>query len=132
MSEQNIEVVRSAIEAFNLGDLEAAMRYADSEVEVDWSRSGGVEAGVYRGQRATRAFWNTFLEAFDRVLVETERFIDCGDRVVAPNQTRFWGRDGIVVVARGAPVVTLRAGLIVQWRLYRELDEALRAAGSWG
>jgi ketosteroid isomerase-like protein len=129
MSEQNVEVVRLAIDAFNRGQLDEAMRYADPDVEVDWSRSGGVEAGVYRGAAATRAFWGTFLEAFDRVLVETEEFIDRGDRVVAPNRTRFWGRDGIVVEARGVPVVTLRDGLIVRWELHRDRAEAQRAAG---
>ncbi|MHB8235042.1 MAG: nuclear transport factor 2 family protein [Solirubrobacteraceae bacterium] len=121
--------MRLAIEAFNRRDLDEAMRYADDEVEVDWTRSGGVEAGVYRGRDATRAFWSTFLEAFDRVLVETEEFIDCGDRIIAPNRTRFWGRDGIIVEARGVPVVTLRDGLIVQWQLHRDRADAQRVAG---
>jgi hypothetical protein len=48
---------------------------------------------------------------------------------VVPNRTHFWGRDGIEVVAYGVTVVTLRDGRIVEWRLFRERAEALKAVG---
>jgi ketosteroid isomerase-like protein len=128
MSEANVEVVRRAIDAFNERDLDAALRDVDPEVEVDWSRSRGVEAGIYRGYEAVRSFWTTFIDTFDLVTITPDEFIDCGDYVVVPNRGRAWGRDGIEVPARSVAVVTLRHGRIVRWCLYQEKAEALEAA----
>lgn len=128
-SQKKVEVVRRAIEAFNERDLDAAMRDCDPDVEIDWSRSRGVEAGIYRGYDACRSLWSTFIDTFDRVSVAADEFIDCGDHVVVPNRARAWGRDGIEVAARSVSVVTLRHGRIVGWSLYQEKAEALEAAG---
>jgi hypothetical protein len=61
MSQENVGIVLSAIEAFNRRDLATATRDTVADIEVDWSRSSGVEAGVYRGRAATWRFWSTFL-----------------------------------------------------------------------
>jgi ketosteroid isomerase-like protein len=42
------------------------------------------------------------------------------------------GRDGINVEAQSASVVTLHDGRIVEWRLYLDRDEALKAVGLEG
>jgi ketosteroid isomerase-like protein len=129
MSRENVEIVRRAIDAFNDGDLDAALRDVDPEVEIDWSRSRGVEAGTYRGYEACRRFWSTFIETFDRVTITADEYIERGDHVVVPNRGRAWGRDGIEVATQSASVVTLRQGRIVAWRLYQEKSEALEAVG---
>jgi ketosteroid isomerase-like protein len=128
MSRENVELVRRSIDAFNRRDMEAASQYFDPESEVDWSRSRGMESGVYRGSEAVRGFWNTFFDVFDEVTVTPEEYIEVGDRVVVPNRTRLRGRDGIEVQARSAFVATIRGGRIVEWTLYQEIDEALEAA----
>jgi ketosteroid isomerase-like protein len=128
-STRRIEVVRRAIDAFNDRDLDAAMREVGPEVEVDWSRSRGVEAGIYRGYDACRSFWSTFIDTFDRVTIAADEFIDSGGHVVVPNRACAQGRDGIEVAARSVAVVTLRDGRIAGWRLYQEKAEALEAAG---
>ena len=106
MSQENVEMVRRAIDAFNQRDLEAATRDNDPEVEVDWSRSRGVEAGIYR-----------------------DEFIQWGEQVVVPNRARFRGRDGVEVEAHSALVVTIRNGRILGWRLFQERAEAFEAVG---
>ena len=98
---------------FNRRDLDAATRSSAPDIEVDWSRSRGVEAGVYRGQRAARDFWNQFLDMFQQVTVTAEEFIELGDQVVVPSRTRLCGRDGIEVQTRSAYVVTFRDRRIV-------------------
>jgi hypothetical protein len=50
MSRENVEIVQQAIDAFNRRDLDAVERLYDPEVEMDWSRSRGVQAGIYRGR----------------------------------------------------------------------------------
>jgi ketosteroid isomerase-like protein len=129
MSQQNVEIARRAIEAFNMGDLDTALRDVDPDAVVDWSRSQGVEAGIYRGREAVRDFWSTFLDTFDRIAVTSDEFIDSGDHVVVPNLVRVWGRDGVEAVARSVAVVTLRSGRIVRWSLYRDVTDALKAVG---
>jgi ketosteroid isomerase-like protein len=127
MSQENVEIVRRAIEAFNRRDLDAVD--SDPDVEVDWSRSRGVEAGIYRGREATTQFWNTFLEAFDRIVTTPEEFIEHGDYVIVLDRTHMWGRDGVEVEARNVTLATLRERRIVQWRLCRNRAEALKAVG---
>jgi ketosteroid isomerase-like protein len=127
MSQENVEVVRRAIEAFSRRDLDAIESHPD--VEVDWSRSRGVEAGIYRGREETRRFWSTFYESFDRIVAVPEELIEHGDYVIVRDRTRLWGRDGIEVEARNVGLVTVRDGLILRWRLCRDRAEALKAVG---
>jgi ketosteroid isomerase-like protein len=129
MSRENVEIVRQAIEGFNQRDLDAATRNSHPDIEVDWSRSLGVEANVYRGSEATRRFWTTFFDAFDRIVVIPKELIEHDDSVIVCDETCMCGRDGIEVKARNVAVVTLRDGRIIRWRLCRDRTEALKAVG---
>ena len=129
MSQENVEIVRRAIDAFNQRDVDDLVRDWDPEIELDWSRSRGLEAGIYRGQEAVLGFWKTFFEMFDRATVSPEEFIECREHVLVPNRTYFRGRDGVTVEAQSVMVATLRNGRIVEWRLYQEMAQALEAAG---
>jgi ketosteroid isomerase-like protein len=134
VSEENVELVRRAHEAFShpdrdAFDIDALYRYADPDLVVDWSRSEGLEAGIYRGEAAGRRFWSTFSDAFDRVLVEPLEYIAQGDSVVVPHELRAWGRSGVKVDARSVVVFRVRDGRIIEMRLYREKTEALKSVG---
>jgi ketosteroid isomerase-like protein len=133
-SQENIRIVRQAHKAFNrpaLGvfEMDILYRHASPDFAVDWSRSHGPEAGIYRGEAATRRLWETFFEAFDRVVVEPLDFIDGGESVVVPHHLRAVGRSGIEVEAHSAVVYTVRNGRIVEMRLYRQTGEAMKAVG---
>jgi len=129
VSRENVEVVRRHRDAFNRRDLDRILQTYAPDAEVDFSRSPGVEAGIFRGRQEIREFWSTFVETWEQMIVSEDEYIDCGETVVAPARTHFWGRDGIEVEAYAAFVVTLRDGLIVHWRLFRERAEALGAVG---
>src|SRR6476660_848424 len=107
MSQENVEIVRRTIDAFLRRDLDTVAQNADPDVVVDWSRSPGVHAGIYRGVDATREFWSAFLEVFDRMTFLPDEFIERGEYVVVPNLTRMWGRGGVEVEARSTYVVRL-------------------------
>jgi len=47
MSQANVEIVRAAVDAYNRGDLDAVLRDAAPECEVDLSRAAGPFHGVY-------------------------------------------------------------------------------------
>jgi ketosteroid isomerase-like protein len=129
MSEENVEVVRRAIAAYNRRDFEAMRALNHPDVEVDWSASRGLEAGVHRGQEEVLRFYRDFLETFEEVRIEPEGFIESGDSVIVPNSTQIRGRDGIETVARSALAFELRGGRVARVRLYQETHEALEAAG---
>jgi ketosteroid isomerase-like protein len=129
VSLQNVEIVRQAIDAFNRRDIDAVFRDIGPEIVLDWSRSRGVEAGIYYGHEAGREFWSNFLEIFDPFIVSPDEFIECREHVIVPARTRMWGRDGIKVEAHATAVVTLRDGLIVKWCMYQETADALKAVG---
>jgi ketosteroid isomerase-like protein len=128
MSQENVEIVRRSIDAYNRGDLDAVRGLNHPDIEVDWSASRGLAAQVYRGWDEVKAFYRDFLEVFD-IMIEPERFIESGELVVVPNTSRNRGRDGIETVARSALVFEVRGGLISRMCLYQETREALEAAG---
>jgi hypothetical protein len=49
MSDENVELVRAAVDAFNRGNLEWLLERIDDDFEFDWTRSRGPLAWTYRG-----------------------------------------------------------------------------------
>src|SRR3954452_9044705 len=106
MSEENVEIVRATIDAYNRGDLDAALKDAAPEFELDWTRAVGPQRGVYRLHQIRAVFFD-FLEAFESTRVEPDEFVECGDYVVVPQTGHIRGRDGIEVTARVTLVWTI-------------------------
>jgi ketosteroid isomerase-like protein len=130
MSQENAEIARRTLDAFNRRDLDALRSLNDPDVEFDWSVSQGPEAGVYRGIDAVMRFFAAYFDVFAEITVEPECFIEAGDSVVVPNGSRSKGRDGIEVHTRGvAFLLTVRNGRISRFCLYQDKDQALKAVG---
>jgi ketosteroid isomerase-like protein len=130
MSQENVEVAKRVIDAFNKRDLDALRSLNAPDVEYDWSASQGIEAGVYRGVDAVMGLHAKYFDVFTEITVEPDCFIDAGDSVVVPNGSRSKGRDGIVVHTRGVVFLfTIREGRVSRFCLYQEKDQALKAAG---
>jgi ketosteroid isomerase-like protein len=128
-SQEKVEIVRRSIAAYNRRDYEGLRRLNHPEVQLDWSASRGLEAGVYQGLEVVIGYYRNFLETFERVVIEPDRFIESGDSVVVPNTAHLRGRDGIETVARSALLFEVRHGLITRIRLYQETHEAFEAVG---
>jgi ketosteroid isomerase-like protein len=94
MSQENVEIVRKAIEAGNRRDLAAGRALWHSDAEVDWSRSRGPLKGVYRGRAEIESFQNEFWSMFEEIQLETHGFTQAGSEVVVPNTAHMRGRDG--------------------------------------
>jgi ketosteroid isomerase-like protein len=129
MSQENVEVVRRGIAAYNRRDLDALRTLNHPEIEVDYSASRGVEAGIYRGQDEVLRLYQQFFELFERIRLEPDRFIDAGDAVVVPNSAQMRGKHGVDTVARSTLVFEVRGGRVTRICLYQETDEALEALG---
>jgi ketosteroid isomerase-like protein len=128
MSQENVEIVRAAIDAYNRGDLDAALKDAAPDSEIDMSRAVGVFRGVYSPNQMRR-IWEGWREAWESDQFGADEFIDAGEHVVTPFTNHLRGRDGIEVTARGVWVWTIRDEAIVRVCLYQEREEALEAAG---
>ena len=129
MSRENVEIVEQSLDAFARRDINTLRALNHRDLELDWSRSAGFLAGVYRGFDAALRFYEGFYRAFEMDIVEADRFIDVGECVLVPNVARFRGRDGIEVSARSTLVFELRDGTIVRICMYQETEQALKAVG---
>ena len=129
MSQENVEIVKQAIAAYNRRDFEAMQALNHPETQLDWSASRGIEAGVYRGWEAVARFYRSYFDTFVEINIEPDRFIESSDSVVVPNHAQVRGRDGIEAVAQSTLVFEIRGGRIGGLCLYQETHEALEALG---
>ena len=94
MSQENVEIVKAAIDAVNREDWDAAFRDAAPGFELDFSRALGPYRGVYRLDQARR-FVKDFTATFESVRWEADQLIDAGEHVVFLGTIYYRGRDGI-------------------------------------
>ena len=124
MSQENVETVRKAHDAFIRRDNKAAMAFYDPQVEI----LGEMDGRLYRGLDGVREFFRDWLGVWDEYRSDVEEWIDAGDHVIAV--VHSWGRgkqSGAAVERREAHVWTLRDGKLWRLRLYPTKGEALEA-----
>ena len=129
MSQENVEVVRQALDAYGRRDVEALRRLNSPDLELDWTASRGWLAGLYCGIEEALRFYTEYYEVFESSRVEADCYMPVGDSVVVPNVVYQRGRDGIEVTARSTFVFSLRDGRIVRICLCQDTSEALAAVG---
>jgi ketosteroid isomerase-like protein len=130
MSQENVEIVRAALEVYGRGELDALAEIFDPE--LDWRAAEGAldDAGPIHGVEAMRAYLQDWLDDFDELSLEPEELIDAGEQVVAVQRMRGRAKaSGIETELRFAVVYTIREGKIVRGREYWERAQALDAVG---
>ena len=131
MSQENVEIVREAVEAFNDGNFEAAIDRLDPNVE--WQPPDVFpDAGPYRGPEGVREFFATWLETFHGLRLHLERCVPAGDQqVLAAMRVSGEGAESGVWVE--SPVFfqlfEFRDGLVIRARMFSAESDALEAAG---
>jgi len=85
MSQENVEVVRRANEAWNRRDWITLSALWRSDGVLDWSRARGPFKGVYRGEGEREAFFDEFWSTFQYVQLETYDVTEVGSNVVISN-----------------------------------------------
>jgi ketosteroid isomerase-like protein len=135
MSQENVEVVRRAFEAFNRGGVDACISEGVWSPEIIWDAtpSGIPGLGVYRGHEEVKTlfeddWFNAF--PFEEWAVELEEVIDAQGRVIAMSRQHGRGASsGAVAELEIAQINTLRDGQIVRIDNYLDRAKALEAAG---
>ena len=130
MSQENVEVVRQAIEAFNEGDVEGSTAALAPEFEyVATGRVPGAE-GVYRGPEGWGRFLELFWGEFEEARIEIRDLIASDDHVVAAQTFRGRGKQSGAETSWDLwQVWTLRDGKVVRGQGFTSKEEALEAAG---
>jgi ketosteroid isomerase-like protein len=131
MSEENVEIVRGAQEAFLAGDIQTALEVLDPEIE--WHATvGGIDEGqVARGREDVVQAFVAYFEVWERIEMRAEKYIDAGpEQVVVFHHEVAKGREsGIVVETDSATIQTVRDGKVVRVRAYMDRLKALEDAG---
>jgi ketosteroid isomerase-like protein len=130
MSQENVELVRRAYEAFNRGDPEGMV--ADAAPEFEYVATGAIPGagGVYGGTEQFRQFLDRWWGEFHEPRVEVQELIDAGDQVLASLTFRGRGKQsGVETNWRLWQLWTLRDGKAVRGQGFTSRDEALEAAG---
>ena len=128
MSQENVERVRRAYEAFNSRDWDEAAAYLDDS--VSWAPIFSVETAELTGKDAVRAAWISAVESLD-LSIEVLELIAVGDtKVVAV--AKWTGRgsaSGTPIGATAVQVFTFESGMAVTVESFTRKREALAAAG---
>jgi ketosteroid isomerase-like protein len=128
MSQENVEIVRAGLDAYNRRDWDVLLEHAGPDFVWDMSRAIGPQRGVYK-LADLRSFLEDLATTFEFHRFEAHEFIEVGEHVVVPTTAYARGRDGIEVEARTATVYTFRDGAITRMTMYQGRQEALEAAG---
>jgi ketosteroid isomerase-like protein len=130
MSPENVELVRSAVEAYNSGP-EAYLAFMAEDIEVRPDASVFPEAKPFRGRDEFRRFLAEIDEGWeggDKLGVIREVFA-VGDRVVTRTDWGGRGRaSGIDLRSSLSAVFDIRDGQIIRIEFYFDHAEALEAA----
>lgn len=129
MSQDNVEIVRRLMTAWEAGDYDTAMSfYADDAIYEPGPKAIG--AAQFTGRANVEGGFADWFRAFDSYWTETLRLIDAGDDVVQLLREGGRGKaSGVPVEAQPALVYTVRSGEIVRVRGFSAHQAALEAVG---
>jgi ketosteroid isomerase-like protein len=125
MSQENVEIVQTALAAWSRGDLDAVVALADPNLEY---RTSGAFPGlrtVYHGREGFVRFSRDFRDPWEEIIFTPERVVDVADKVAVLGRFEARGRDGIAVGKELGFVFTLRDGLARSITAHTDWTETL-------
>jgi ketosteroid isomerase-like protein len=130
MSQENVEIVRSAYAALAEQGVEAVLPLIDPRFETTTPSSLASEPDTYRGHQGVRRFFDSFGDAMEGVYFEGQEFTAVGDKVLVDTLLHARGRaTGIETEQRAFLVWTLREGMATRLETFAEKERALEAVG---
>ena len=116
MSEQDVNTMRTAYEAFNRADIPAVLEAFDPQIE--WYEPGGGRApqGTFSGaESVANDVFATVPENFDEFAAQPDVFIDAGEHLVVVGTFRGKSKAGHQMRANFAHVWRMRDGKAVSF-----------------
>ena len=130
MSQENVEVVRKGIDAWNQHDAGLWLSYAAPDVE--WMPAGpaAVERTVYRGHDEVASGFAAVWQTWDLFQFEEAQIRDLGDSVLWLGRVKMRGSASQIPLDQEFAVHTrLRDGQVITVRAFLAWREALEAVG---
>ena len=129
MSQENVEIARRAIDAFNRIDVDLFTTLTTTDFQ--WSPSMvAIEGEIFRGSEGIAAYFASLGNAWDEFVILPDSFRDLADLVVMLGGLRGRGKNsGVTVDASLGMVFDLRGEKIARIRGFLDHAETLRAAG---
>ena len=128
MSQQNVELARRGIQAFNQRDLHGFLSLMDEDVEIV-SRIVAIEGGLH-GHEGARRWWQNWLDVWPDYRIEVVETHDRGDVTLVGMRARAHGAGSDAPFDDTAwQLGRWRHGRCVFWQVFTNRDEAFRAAG---
>ena len=76
MSQENVDIVRVVMAAFNRGDWDAALSYTTSDFKYDTSRHLNEWRGIYEKPESVRLVWERFFEPWESWRIEIDELVE--------------------------------------------------------
>jgi ketosteroid isomerase-like protein len=129
VSEQNVELHRRVLDAFNSRDIEAMIECSDPSFEY-YPLLSAIGVTVYHGHEGLRSWFEQLDDAWEELRAEPEAYFDLGEQTLLFYVVRGRGRhSGAEVAVPGAQVCRWRDGLGVYAKQYAHREDALRDLG---
>ncbi|HEY4450166.1 MAG TPA: nuclear transport factor 2 family protein [Solirubrobacteraceae bacterium] len=133
MSQENVEVIRAAFRCFEAGDVDGVLSLVDENVVVIQAPELLVLLGASPNQYGHAGVLEAFgywPEQWDGFRIEILRVVDAGDRVLLTTTQHGRGKgSGVEVEMPFWFVFAVRAGKIVEWRIFTRESDALKVVG---
>src|SRR5262245_10161452 len=129
MSEENVELIRRAIEAWNRDDIDGWLDQATADFV--WIPAGAaVEGGIYRGRDTVRQAMAGGRESWEEFRVEEGEIRSLGESVVWLGRVQAKGRSSEVELDQEFAIhAVVREGKLARTEGFVSHAEALEAAG---
>ncbi len=123
MSQEDVEIFKRGVEAWNGDDFDAWIALIDPEIE--WFAL----MEVYRGHAGARQAWESF-KSYAQLTSRFDDIRDLGESVLALGEVEITGpTTQLNFTGEVAQLLTYRGGKLVSVRDFRSHAEALEAAG---
>jgi ketosteroid isomerase-like protein len=130
MSQENVEIVRDAFDAFGQDDIERVLRLCDENIIVTQPPELLGVSPQQHGHSGVLEAFEIWPEQWDDYRIEILRIADCGDLVLVITRTHGRGKQsGVQVEMEISFVFTVRNEKILEMLIFMRKDQALEAAG---
>ena len=130
MSQENVEIVRRVIQAWNQRDADLAASFMSSDLE--WAPAGpaAVEGTVYRGREEASRGFTAVWETWEEFRFEESEVRDLGDSVLWLGRVQMRGKTSHIELDQEfASHVVLLGGEVTQIHAFLSWSGALEAVG---
>ena len=130
MSQENVEVVRGWIGAYNRRDIEGLLELSDPDIEFRSIFAGIESGGAFRGTSGVYEYFKAIEDAYESFQVLPDEFRDAGAGVMLLAQAVWTGRGSGASDTTPIAVATwLRKAKVMRVETFTDRAEALEAAG---